>query len=329
MQLNLDYDLAKPLASALKVKAPYIGIPMPGHAPLTFDRKKLSACLKGVRPTNIEVLTNEDKPGSTHTRWLRVEGYASNGRIRTKLTIKAIPAVFWRSREGKQALRDWRDAEMRERTRQALAPTDRHQAATVKRALITLKRLTKELQILPPYTLYNPTVPHLSGTPSESERQRVSRLQETRRHRTILGAIAAQARREQWSSVQLYKYLTQRGYHFDKLSDMTGRERELKGAEDFRAYLANLHRFVSESGLKGQTASFPEGYTGRHSYRRKDNNNWGPERYMYKLAELQSRRSLQAQIDSVRQILADNGAGPQPVPALVQTHTDHAVSIAA
>lgn len=52
---NPQYDLSRPLASALRAKAPYVGIPIPGHAPLIFNRLFLGRALKGVTPVNVEV----------------------------------------------------------------------------------------------------------------------------------------------------------------------------------------------------------------------------------------------------------------------------------
>jgi hypothetical protein len=55
MIINSDYDLTKPIQSAIKSKAPYVGVPMPGHAPLIFKRSFLAGALQGVKPIYIEV----------------------------------------------------------------------------------------------------------------------------------------------------------------------------------------------------------------------------------------------------------------------------------
>lgn len=330
MQMNLDYDLAKPLATALKVRAPYVGIPMPGHAPLTFDRKKLSACLKGVKPTNIEVIVgdaeykteinptgkwNDQKKISFHDRWIKVEGYASGGRVRTRLIFKAIPAHYWRSWQGKAALKSWRETEQRERQKIILAPTspaDRKRIALVRKATDTLKRLLREVEKLGrPYPLYNPSVPRLREAANEHQREGYGSLRRTKRMRTIIGGIARQAIKQNWSSQQLYKHLTARGIEFEKMSDMTGKYREMYGAENFYDYLRNLHRFVYGTGMHHVIKPWERQY-GRPSA--DDMKQWGGERYMVKLADIQMRRSLQNQIDSVREILIANGAGPKPVP---------------
>jgi hypothetical protein len=139
----------------------------------------------------------------------------------------------------------------------------------------------------------------------------------------VVGAIAKQAAREQWSSVQLYKHLASRGYTFEKLSDMTGKQREQMGAESFADYLRHLHRFVYGTGVRN--SGYRYGFKGAEKL--SDSQTWGPERYIAKLADMQTRKSLQAQIDSVCQILADNGAGPIPVPDLpVTEQIQHAIA---
>ena len=91
MIANPEYDLAKPLASALKAKAPYVGIPLPGHAPLIFRRDLLVRALKGVRPVHIAVIAHPD----VADRWLVVDGVADespsgNIRVRHHMKVRAI-----------------------------------------------------------------------------------------------------------------------------------------------------------------------------------------------------------------------------------------------
>lgn len=82
---NEEYELSKPLASALKGKAPFVGLPIPGHAPLIFKREFLQRALKGVKPVYIGVETVE---GST-ARALVIEGVAGS-RVRTKYRLFPI-----------------------------------------------------------------------------------------------------------------------------------------------------------------------------------------------------------------------------------------------
>ena len=45
MIINQEYDLTGAIQSAIKAKAPYVGVPMPGHAPLIFKRSLLAGAL--------------------------------------------------------------------------------------------------------------------------------------------------------------------------------------------------------------------------------------------------------------------------------------------
>lgn len=319
MQVNHDYDLSKAVASAVRATAPFVGIPLPGHAPLTLQRKRLAAALKGVRPVSIEVLTAEEyetvsvndgrnwRYGSeeikSNVRYLVIEGYANEGRVRTRMAMRAIPAAYWKTWQGKEALGKWRDQERRQQGKAIGMPADRKQAASFKRATKTLQKLQRELDKLGcPYSLRNPAVPYLTSTPNEGVRDLCITPRFTRRTRRIIGGIAAEARRERWTSRQVYGHLESRGYEFEKMTDMTGKERERYGATTFGDYLRNLHRFVKDAGLYHRTHILGRGYHG-------DGQTWGSERYMGKLADLQTRRSLQAQIDSIKAIVAEQGTG--------------------
>lgn len=294
-----SYDLSRPLASALRATAPYIGIPMPGFAPLAFDRKRLAGALTGVRVLNMEVITVE----TSGTRWLRIEGSASDGRVRTCCTIKAIPTEFWKQRAGRDALEAWRDAEQRSRSNATTAPVSapaRKAAATAKRAASTLRKLERELDKMGKPWLPNPAVPRLRG-PSTPDLV-IAELRRTRRQRTIVGAIAAQARRESWTSGQLYKQLTARGLEFKKMSEMSGTYRKVYGAEYFSDYLKHLHRFTYGTGLYLQNKIYQRGA------RPEDPGRWGGARYVPYMEELRAWQSIEAQIASVRELMAEAGA---------------------
>jgi len=79
-----NYELARPLASALKAKSPLVGIPVPGHCPLVFERTKLQRMLRGVKVHHISIdATGQD-------RLLQVKGLS--GYVRCNYRILAIPA---------------------------------------------------------------------------------------------------------------------------------------------------------------------------------------------------------------------------------------------
>lgn len=60
--MNPDYDLARPLASALKAKAPYVGIPIPGHAPLIFNRLLLVRAAQSTMAATVSILAGQQFP---------------------------------------------------------------------------------------------------------------------------------------------------------------------------------------------------------------------------------------------------------------------------
>lgn len=108
MVANQEYDLTKPIQSAIKSKAPYVGIPMPGHAPLIFKRSILAGALTGVKPCYIQVNTLE-----SGLRVLTVEGTAGP-RVRTRCTLYSIHRkefTGWNS-EVKKAMDKWKPTMM-------------------------------------------------------------------------------------------------------------------------------------------------------------------------------------------------------------------------
>jgi len=108
MIINPEYDLTRPIRTAIRSKAPYVGIPMPGHAPLIFKRSQLAGALKGVKPVYVEV---EIHPNGD--RVLTVEGTAGP-TIRTRTRFISIPrSAFWnRNTETYQAMAKWKPTMM-------------------------------------------------------------------------------------------------------------------------------------------------------------------------------------------------------------------------
>lgn len=307
MQTNPDYDLSKPIQTAIKASAPYVGIPLPGHAALMFKRERLSRALKGVRPVNIEVIVEDNGE-----RYLLIEGYA--GRVRTRMRFRSLSHRWFRTYEGRKALDAWHNAEFRKRKTTAVIPSgaDRKTAAQIKKAVTTLKRLQKELDGMGcPNTLRNPAVPYIHRYKADDvyergylEQHRLNwiGMRETKRLRTIIGGIAAQARRDAWTTTRLYKELAAHGIRYTKLSDMTASQRERRGAATIFDYVRNLYKFCEG----GDRVYY------RYDWERNkgDGQEWGPDRYWRKLADIQERRALQSQIDSVKAILAALRGGP-------------------
>lgn len=323
MKIDPEYDLNRALATALRGKSPFVGIPLPGCPALGFDRARLQAALRGVTSTYVEVLTAAEYQAATGQRlgysdfdgdlgrggcrrYLCIDGMAAAGRIRTRVTLLAIHPIYWKTWEGRRALDTWIEQARKARVRsQSQIPfADRKQAARAKRGAATIKRLERELDKLgTEYELQNPAVPRvwtLSNGAREHLAERFHRLRTTKRQRTVVGAIAAQARREAWTSKRLYDKLTAASYDFTKMSGLTGKARERYGALTFHDYLKHLHRFVRDTGVYLETDLHHRLYE-RDPFG--DKQAWGPERYQEKLADMRARQALRTQIASVRELL--------------------------
>lgn len=296
MIANPEYDLSAALATAIKGRAPFVGVPVPGHAPLVLDRKRLAGALRGVTPTNIEVTWTE-----CGKRSLLVEG--RDGRIRTRFKMVCRA---WKEWEVQREMDRFERAEQRKNLRVISLPanTDRKTAAEYRKQATLISKLERELEKLgKPYGLHNPAVPQLRPVTQATYDYSGPLWRDIRggkRLRTIVGGIAAQARRESWNSFRLYKELEEHGIEFEKLSSMTPRTREARGAETFHDYLKNLHRFCVGCGAQYRKDSWQ---FARGEYASRDHQQWGAARYMAKLADIQMRRSLQSQIDSIKTMM--------------------------
>lgn len=295
MKTNPEYEF---LSKAVKGTAPFVGVAVPGHAPLVLDRKRLSGALRGVTPMNVEVVWAEDGRG----RSLLVEGM--DGRVRTRLRMVCRS---WKDYAVQLEMDRWTREQQRKQVRTAFAPAnlDRRAAAEFNRQAALLHKLERELVKLgATYTLYNPAVPRLREVDESTYNYYGpvwQAIRDGKRLRTIIGGIAAQARRENWTNLRLYKELEAHEIKFEKLSSMTAKEREQRVAETFFDYLKNLYRFCECCG-NHYGKSYWQMVRGK--YAAQDHQQWGPERYMAKLADLQMRRSLQSQIDSVKAMMA-------------------------
>jgi hypothetical protein len=292
MTVNPEYVFTTTFAKAIKGTAPFVGVPVPGHAPLVLDRKRLCGALRGVTPVNIEVVW------TGNARSLLVEGVDGNVRTRMRMVCRS-----WKEWAVQREMDRWEASQRRKSVKTISLPAgaDRKAAAEYRKQAALLSKLNRELDKLgyEHTLLYNPAVPRESGH-SYSEYYAGSwRLNYGgKRLRTIIGGIAAQARRDGWTNIRLYKELTGHGISFTKLSDMTMTVRERRGAVSFHSYLKNLYCFCQGTGY-----SSPGSNSLRGEWNRGDRQTWGGERYMVKLADMQTRRSLQTQIDSIKAMM--------------------------
>lgn len=315
MRINPDYDLSKPLQSALRSKAPYVGVPIPGHAPLIFKRSRLQGVLKGVTPTSIECTGFRETEtriigglkweveGWSQTRWLIIRGTASEGRVKTcvKMLSMRRSEFHGRTDAGKEMER-WREATIKEyRKPKPTFSTDRKTAAAQRKAVAVLAKLerAKEKIFIPAKP--NPVVPTIHK-PYAVESFKTMR--ETKRFRTIIGALSKQAVRDNWSTKKLYDAMERRGWKFVRWSEITSTQREHKGLFGIADYLRKLDRFVVGSGTYDCFSKWHGNlhYTRKQQFVPQDDY-WGAERYYPYLAARNELRSIQHQIDSINAML--------------------------
>jgi hypothetical protein len=187
MIINVDYDLTKPIQSAIKAKAPYVGVPMPGHAPLIFKRSLLAGALKGVKPVYIEVNVLE-----SGLRVLTVEGTAGP-RVRTRCSIYSIRREQFRlwGSEVKKAMDKWKPT----MTLKVKAP----KSTKFDKAIIVLEKRLAKLGDRP--RLYNPAI--ATGYHS-SDRESCLKWYQQKSLRGQVGALGKQTRTGGMDSRQFY-----------------------------------------------------------------------------------------------------------------------------
>jgi len=185
---NPDYDLAKPIQSAIKSKAPYVGVPMPGHAPLIFKRSLLAGALKGVKPIHIEVTNHENG-----LRTLTIEG-TCGPRVRTRCTLYSIHRKEfgnWNS-EVRKAMDKWKPT---------LAPAKSKAPKQTKfdKAIIVLEKKLVKLGDRP--RLANPAI--AEGHPSH-DRESCLKWYAQKSLRGQVGSLGKRTRKGELDSRQFY-----------------------------------------------------------------------------------------------------------------------------
>lgn len=188
MIINPDYDLTKPIQSAIRSKAPYVGVPMPGHAPLIFKRSLLAGALKGVKPIYIEVTLHD-----TGMRSLPIEG-TDGPRVRTRCTLYSIHRkafANWNS-EVRKAMDKWKPS---------MAPAKVKAPKQTKhdKAILTLQKRLAKLGDRP--HLYNPAT--ATGRPS-SDRESCQKWYQQKSLRGQVGALGKLTRTGNLDSRQFY-----------------------------------------------------------------------------------------------------------------------------
>jgi hypothetical protein len=294
MIINPEYDLTKPIQSAMKSKAPYVGIPMPGHAPLIFKRSLLAGVLCGVKPIymNVDVLENG-------VRVLTIEGVCGP-RVRTRCRLVSIQrnALISCHSEVKKAMDKWKPTMMPK------AKSAAKQTKFDKSILVLEKRLAKlgSCPRLPNPTTVTGHVSHDADSCLKWYQQKTMRGQ--------VGALGKMTRTGKLDSRQFYAAMDALPGigQVTRYSELDTRQKEsIRGDIRYRmgrngffdyANPAVLWRFMPS--LKMWNGGKP--YELRPIDDDKDNPRWGVSRYERVLAWKRERDEMLSAIQSIREM---------------------------
>lgn len=285
MVINQEYDLTKSIQTAIKAKAPYVGVSMPGHAPLIFKRALLAGALKGVKPAYIEV---EAHPNGVRT--LTIEGTAGP-RTRTRCRIISIDRkVFynWQS-EARKAMDKWKPT---------MAPKVKSAPKSTKfdKAIIVLEKRLAKLGECP--HLVNPTT--VTGYAS-SDRESCQKWYAQKSLRGQVGSLGKKARTGKLDSREFYAAMDALPGigKATRYSELDTRQKESLHNQGFFGY-ANpkvLWRFMPS--VKTWCGGKPYGLQalddGHYNAPR-----WGAERYEPVLEWKRQRKELLLAIESIK-----------------------------
>lgn len=303
MVFNPQYDLARPLASALKAKAPIVGIPIPGHAPLIFNRLFLVRALKGVLPVNIEVEVLD-----SGERLLIVDGRAGESNrgwsVKHHMRVRSLHRGRWQDKKTiEDAMAKWKPADPK-------AP----KTSKYDKALAKLYKQVANLRDKP--TIQNPCTYDNRYEPSECERESVTReWTRWRNQKALRGKVGALARAAK-TSRDLYAGLRALGLaNVRTFSELhTEEKRSLATRSDFereRGYTPdgtffdfadpkNLWRFQPDLRANYRPYTFRGGRPSIYGTDGNDLECWGPARYETILEWSRARRELESQILGIK-----------------------------
>jgi len=288
MVANPDYDIARPLASALKATAPYVGIPIPGHAPLIFKRSKLQNALRGVKPIYIDVAI--DPAGE---RFLTVEGVAS-ARCRTFMRMLSLHREAFHNRysEPYKEMQKWNPAK-------AAAP----RTSKYDKALAKLEKQLAKLGDRP--QIKNPCLSQ--SAVDASNHAQFSRWHEQKDLRRKIGALASLAYSGKITAREFYKALAPLTT-VKRYSEFTEKQREnIIGKVPFRhdgfmiyVHPKNIWKFLPDLS-RSWMGTRPRLYWGSwQEWQAEQTKEWGAARYEVVLEWSRARREILSQIQGIR-----------------------------
>lgn len=292
MVMNQDYDLARPLQSALKAKAPFVGVPIPGHAPLIFQRDKLVRALKGVKPIHLYVEVYENG-----NRALIVDGVAGP-RCHTHLKALSLQRnhlVHWG--DPMKAAERWR------RGWKQKPATTRDPLAKYRKELERLDKALAKLENRP--EIFNPaTATGPIYQPDSYERELWRDWRAQRKLRGQVGRLAFLCHRGDLDSRKLYAALREIVSGFDTFSDLTAYERRRKSIDSFHDYANPKTLWMRCKGL-AKCSWHGRPWTGRDD---SEADKWGAKRYAVVLEWIRERRELESRIAAVKAMMEDAAA---------------------
>ena len=290
MVMNPDYDLARPLASALNATAPYVGIPIPGQGPLIFNRSKLKNALNGVKPIYIAVVVHDNGERS-----LAVEGVASK-HCRTSMRMLSLQRNGFYNRYSEQykAMEKWNPVK-------AAAPrTTKHD-----KALAKLEKQLAKLGNRP--KIQNPCLSYSN----HGDRNEFLRWQQQKLLRQRIGKLAMQVCAGDLTARQFYVALAELTI-VKRYSDFTEKDRERIigkipfGHNGFFTYAdpKNLWKFLP-SIASSWMHTRPRLYWGTWAeWEQAQAKRWGTARYAVVLAWSHARQEILLQIQAIKDMTA-------------------------
>lgn len=294
--MNAQYDLARPLASALRAKSPYVGLPMPGHAPLIFKRSLLVGALRGVKPVNIEVETLDNG-----ARYLVIDSVAST-RCRSRSRFVSIPRQrfkMWGTPEAK-AMDKWSA-----KGKPVTTPKNTKHAT----AIAKLEKQLAKLGARP--TIFN--IATATGYRHVLDRQIWQDWYAQKSLRGKIGALGAQVREGKITSRELYTALDALPGigEVKRFSDLTAYTRRRNGINSKTSIRhAERNGFFDYADPKilwtftGMASHYGGGRPDLYGDAWDDPTRWGATRYAPVLEWSRERAELLSQIEAVKAMIA-------------------------
>ena len=301
---NPEYDLSRLLASALRAKAPYVGIPIPGHAPLIFNRLFLWRALKGVKPVNVEVQTH-----LTGERLLIVNGVAEEhfykgiclGRVRHHMKMRSLRRGRWQDKRIiDEAMEKWKPTI-------AVKASPAPRVSRYDKAIAKLERQLAQLGSRP--KIFNPAI---ASSDDGYNRDTWLKWHQQKRRRGKIGALGAQAKAGKITARELYAALAELTT-VKRFSELNTRQKRSLGSLGEGGQYYDTGTFFDYADpkrlwrfLPGLAKQYGDSRPALYGEAWDARERWGAWRYEVVLEWSRARREIESQIEGIRQISADS-----------------------